>query len=41
MRLVVFDMDGTLNKTEVYAVEAYRKTLRDLGAGEFSGEEIL
>ena len=41
MRLVVFDMDGTLNKTDVYAVEAYRKTLRDLGAGEFSGEEIL
>lgn len=41
MRLAVFDMDGTLNQTERYAVKAYRKTLLDLGRPDLSDSEII
>ncbi len=40
-RLIAFDLDGTLNKTEVYALDAYRNTFKELGIGPFSDEEIL
>ncbi len=40
-RLAVFDMDGTLNQTERYAVKAYRKTLLDLGRPDLPDSEIV
>jgi len=40
-RLVVFDLDGTLNKTDEYGVEVYQKTLGQLGIHRFTPEEIL
>lgn len=30
-KLVVFDVDGTLNQTERYAIAAYRKALEGVG----------
>lgn len=39
--LVVFDMDGTLNKTDEYAVEAYQLALRQVGAPALSEAEII
>lgn len=41
MFLVVFDMDGTLNQTDAYAVEAYQNTLRDMNAGAYTREQII
>ena len=29
--IVIFDVDGTINQTEVYAVKAYRKALEEVG----------
>ncbi|TGJ75450.1 HAD family hydrolase [Caproiciproducens galactitolivorans] len=40
-RLAIFDVDGTLNQTELYAVKAYRKTLLDLGRPDVSDAEII
>lgn len=40
-RLAVFDLDGTLNQTERYAVKAYRKTLLDLGRPDLPDSEIV
>ena len=39
-RLVAFDLDGTLNITEKYAVLAYQKALEDLGIKEYTAEDI-
>lgn len=38
--LVVFDLDGTINQTELYAVEATRKALSDLGASDIQDDQI-
>ena len=40
-KLVVFDVDGTLNQTERYAIAAYRKALEELGRGGFTDEESV
>ena len=34
--VVIFDVDGTINQTEVYAVKAYRKALEEVGKTGFS-----
>lgn len=39
-KLVVFDLDGTLNQTKLYALEATRQALAQLGAARFTDEEI-
>lgn len=38
---MVFDLDGTLNQTENYALPAMREGLHDLGFTHISDEEIL
>lgn len=38
--LVVFDLDGTLNRTELYAVRAHQRTLEQFGR-HLSEEDIL
>lgn len=40
-KLVVFDLDGTLNKTELYAVPAHKKTLADYQIFDKSDELII
>lgn len=40
-RLIVFDLDGTLNKTENYAVPAIAEALEDFGIYGVSREEII
>lgn len=42
-RLVVFDLDGTLNRTELYTIPANRKTLEAFGitSKQISDEQIL
>lgn len=40
-KLVVFDLDGTLNKTELYAVPAHKKALAELGIFNKSDELII
>lgn len=39
-KLVIFDVDGTLNQTERYAVAAYRKALRKFKKDEYSDEQL-
>ena len=39
-KLVIFDVDGTLNMTEIYAVPAYKKVLREMGADGFTDEML-
>ncbi|HEX2938553.1 MAG TPA: HAD family hydrolase [Ruminiclostridium sp.] len=39
--LIVFDLDGTLNKTENYAVPAILNALRQLGATEFDRQDVI
>lgn len=39
--LIAFDVDGTLNMTETYALYAYKKALSDFGNDKFSDEQIL
>lgn len=39
--LVVFDLDGTLNRTEMYAVEAHHRALAELGVPDLPDEVIL
>ncbi len=39
-RLAVFDVDGTLNRTEEYAVPAYRKILGEMNAEGFTDEML-
>ena len=39
--LVVFDLDGTLNRTELYAVSAHKKALAHYGITNISDEQIL
>lgn len=39
-KYVIFDIDGTLNQTELYAVEAYQKALLKRGL-EASREKII
>lgn len=40
-KLVVFDLDGTLNKTELYAVPAHKKALAELNIFDKSDELII
>lgn len=40
-KLVVFDLDGTLNRTDLYAVDAIRRALADFGAPAVSVETII
>ncbi len=40
-KLVVFDLDGTLNQTMLYAEEAHRLALEHFGVTHLSGEEII
>ena len=40
-KLVVFDLDGTLNKTELYAVPAHQKALHELGVTNISDADII
>lgn len=39
-KLIIFDVDGTLNQTERYAVAAYRKALGEYKRDEYSDEEL-
>lgn len=39
-RYVIFDIDGTLNQTELYAVEAYQKAMKKRGR-DLTREEML
>jgi phosphoglycolate phosphatase len=39
-KLVIFDLDGTLNQTRLYAVEAVRRALAELGVFHFTDEDI-
>ena len=39
-KLVVFDLDGTLNQTRLYGVQAIRHALADLGVTHLTDEEI-
>ena len=39
-KLVIFDVDGTLNQTERYAVDAYRKALHEIGMDHFTDEQL-
>lgn len=40
-KLVVFDLDGTLNRTELYAVPAHRKTLAEYNIHNVTDEMII
>lgn len=40
-KLVVFDLDGTLNRTELYAVPAHKKALAELNIYDKSDELII
>ncbi len=40
-KLVVFDLDGTLNRTELYAVDAALMALSEFGITNFSREDII
>ncbi len=40
-KLVVFDLDGTLNRTELYAVPATKKALAELGIFDRTDEDII
>lgn len=40
-RLIVFDLDGTLNKTETYAVPAIADALADMGRTDVTRAEII
>lgn len=40
-KLMVFDLDGTLNQTENYALPAMRESLDELGFVQVSNEKIL
>lgn len=40
-KLVVFDLDGTLNRTDLYAVDALKNALADFHITGFSDEDII
>lgn len=40
-RLVVFDLDGTLNRTDLFGVPAHQQTLHELGITNVTDEEII
>lgn len=40
-KLVVFDLDGTLNKTELYAVPAHKKAMEHFGVFDKTDEMII
>jgi phosphoglycolate phosphatase len=40
MNLVIFDLDGTINQTALYAVEATKKALLDLNAPHIDEQQI-
>ncbi len=39
-KLVIFDVDGTLNQTERYAIDAYRKALTEIGKTNYTDAEL-
>lgn len=39
-KLVVFDLDGTLNRTDLYAVQAHKLALAEFGITDISDEKI-
>lgn len=41
MKLIIFDLDGTLNETASYALLAYHQTFLELGCDHFSDEQII
>ncbi len=41
IKLVVFDLDGTLNRTDLYAVPAHRTAFEELGMFGVTEEEII
>ena len=41
IKLVVFDLDGTLNRTELYAVPAHKKALAERGIFDKTAEDII
>lgn len=40
-KLVIFDLDGTLNRTELYAVPAHKKAMADYGVFDKTDEMII
>ena len=40
-RFIVFDLDGTLNRTDTYAVPAIADALADMGRTDVTREEII
>ena len=40
-KLVVFDLDGTLNRTDLYSVPAHRTAFEELGMFGITDEEII
>lgn len=40
-KLVVFDLDGTLNKTDLYAVPAHQKALAEYGVFDRTADDII
>lgn len=39
--LIAFDLDGTLNQTDKYALKAYHQTFLELGVGPFTDQQII
>lgn len=39
-KLVVFDLDGTLNRTDLFAVDAHLTALREYGRTDVRGEQV-
>ena len=37
----MFDLDGTLNQTEIYALKAYHHTLTDMKIDSYTDEQIM
>jgi phosphoglycolate phosphatase len=40
-KLVVFDLDGTLNQTDCYAIKAYQLTFQQIGITSISAQDII
>ena len=40
-KVIVFDLDGTLNQTEIYALKAYHHTLTDMKIDSYTDEQIM
>ena len=40
MKWVIFDLDGTLSRTDIFIVPSIRAAMEDTGLGEWTTEEI-